>query len=71
MHPYVDYTRLLVELALYRLGRPVRDDKGAVSTEVAVLTGVLVAVAVAIGVILIAKARSNAEAIPDSVSPPG
>jgi hypothetical protein len=40
------------------------------STEAAVLTGVLVAVAVAAGVILIAKMRSNAEAIPDNVPAP-
>ncbi len=40
------------------------------STEAAIITGVLVAIAVAAGVILIAKMRSNAEAIPDNVSPP-
>jgi hypothetical protein len=40
------------------------------STEAAVITGVLVAIAVAAGIILIAKMVSNAEAIPDNVAPP-
>ncbi len=67
---YIDYTRLLIEFGLSRLGVQVRDERGAMSTEVAVLTGVLVAIAVAAGLILIAKMRSNAEAIPDNVAPP-
>ena len=67
---YIDYTRLLIEFGLSRLGVQVRDERGAISTEVAVLTGVLVAIAVAAGLILIAKMRSNAEAIPDNVAPP-
>ena len=71
MSAYIDYTRLWIEIGLTRLGMTVRDERGAMSTEAAVLTGVLVAIAVAAGVILIAKMRSNAEAIPDNVSPPG
>ena len=71
MSAYVDYFRLLTEIGLGRLGMQVRDERGVMSTEAAVLTGVLVAIAVAAGVILIAKMRSNAEAIPDVVTPPG
>jgi Flp pilus assembly pilin Flp len=71
MSAYIDYTRLWIEIGLTRLGMTVRDERGAMSTEAAVLTGVLVAIAVAAGVILIAKMRSNAEAIPDNVAPPG
>ena len=71
MSAYIDYTRLWIEVGLDRLGMTVRDEQGAMSTEAAVLTGVLVAIAVAAGVILIAKMRSNAEAIPDNVAPPG
>lgn len=67
---YIDYTRLLIEFGLSRLGVQVRDERGAMSTEAAVLTGVLVAIAVAAGLILIAKMQSNAEAIPDNVAPP-
>ena len=40
------------------------------STEAAVLTGVLVAIAVAAGIILIAKMQSNDKAIPDNVPTP-
>ncbi len=71
MSAYIDYARLLIEVGLTRLGIRVRDEHGGMSTEAAVLTGVLVAIAVAAGVILIAEMRSNAEAIPDTVAPPG
>ena len=70
MSSYIDYTRLLIEVGLTRLGVQVRDQRGAMSTEAAVLTGVLVTIAVAAGLILIAKMRSNAEAIPDNVPTP-
>ena len=70
MSAYINYTRLLIEVSLTRLGVQLRDERGAMSTEAAVLTGVLVTIAVAAGVILIAKMRSNAEAIPDTVPPP-
>ncbi len=70
MSVYIAYARLLVEVGLTRIGVQVRDQRGAMTTEMAVLTGVLVAIAVAAGLILIAKMRSNAEAIPDNVAPP-
>lgn len=70
MSAYIDYARLLIEVGLTRIGVQVRDERGVMSTEAAVLTGVLVAIAVAAGLILIAKMRSNAEAIPDNVAPP-
>ena len=71
MSTYITYTRLLIEVSLTSFGMRVRDERGAMSTEMAVITGVLVAIAVAAGLILIAKMRSNAEAIPDNVAPPG
>jgi Flp pilus assembly pilin Flp len=71
MSTYINYTRILTESLLSRLGMRVRDERGAMSTEAAVVTGVLVAIAVAAGLILIAKMQSNAEAIPDNVAPPG
>jgi Flp pilus assembly pilin Flp len=71
MSPYVDYTRALIEHSLSRLGLQTRDERGALSTEAAVITAVLVAIAVAAGVILIAKMRSAANAIPDAPPPPG
>ena len=70
MTAYLDYTHLVIAITLQRLGVDVYDEDGAMSTEAAVITGVLVAIAVAAGVILIAKMRSNAEAIPDVVNPP-
>ncbi len=71
MTAYIDLVRLFIEVGLDRLGLEVRDEKGAMSTEMAVITGVLVSIAVAAGIILIAKMRSNAEAIPGNVTPPG
>jgi Flp pilus assembly pilin Flp len=71
MTAYTTYARVWIETTLQRLGVPARDETGAMSTEMAVITGVLVAIAIAAGIILIAKMRSNAEAIPDNVAPPG
>lgn len=68
---YWNHWNMLVELQLNLLGIDTRDDEGAISTEMAVATGVLVAVAAAAGIIFIAKARSNANNIPDNVTPPG
>lgn len=70
MTAYIDLFRMLIEVGLTRAGIRVRDERGALSTEAAILTGVLVAIAVAAGVILLAKMQSNAEAIPDNVAPP-
>lgn len=66
----VDSSRFVVEYGLARLGLDVRDERGGISTEMAVLVGVLVAIAVAGGIIFMAKMRSNANSIPDSVPPP-
>jgi hypothetical protein len=71
MIAYTTYARVWIEATLQHLGVNVRDETGAMSTEMAVITGVLVAIAIAAGIILIAKMRSNAEAIPDNVAPPG
>jgi hypothetical protein len=71
MNAYAAYARVWIESTFQRLGINVRDEKGAMSTEMAVITGVLVAIAIAAGIILIAKMRSNAEAVPDNVAPPG
>lgn len=71
MSTYINYARLLIEVGFTRIGVQVRDDHGAMSTEAAVLTGVLVAIAVAAGIILFQAMISHAEAIPDTVQPPG
>lgn len=70
MRAYIDYLQTLVEVSLAGMGVRVRDERGAMSTEMAVITAALVAIAVAAGVIFMAKMRSNAQNIPDVVSPP-
>ena len=66
----IDHIRFLVEVQLRAVGVRTRDERGAISTEMAVAIGVLVAIAVAAGVIFMAKATSNANNIPDTVEPP-
>ena len=68
---HIDFIRLAVEYNLNVIGVDTRDDRGAVSTEMAIVIAAMVAVAVALGTIFIAKARSNANNIPDSVQPAG
>lgn len=70
LRSYVAWLRLGIEFTLNRCRIDTRDERGAVSTEMAVLIGVFVAVAVAGGIIFMAKLRSNANAIPDTVNPP-
>ena len=41
------------------------DDRGAFTTETAIITGVLAAIAIAVGVTLMTKANNWANAIPD------
>ena len=65
-----DHIRFLVEVQLRAVGVRTRDERGAISTEMAVAIGVLVAIAVAAGIIFMAKATSNANNIPDTVEPP-
>jgi len=68
---YVDFMRLAVEFNLNSAGIDTRDERGAVSTEMAVVIAAMVAIAVAGGVIFMAKAQSNANNIPDTVPAPG
>ena len=71
LRTYVDLMHVAVELTLNRVGLDTRDERGAISTEMAVVMGAMVAIAVAVGVILMAKAQSNANNIPDTVPAPG
>ncbi len=66
----IDHIRFLIEVQLRAVGVRTRDERGAISTEMAVAIGVLVAIAVAAGIIFMAKATSNANNIPDTVEPP-
>ncbi len=67
---YWDHAVTLVEYQLNQVGVTTRDEHGAVSTEMAIVIAALVAIAVTASVIFMAKVRSNANAIPDSVSTP-
>lgn len=53
-----------IELKRRELGIGGDRDTGAVSTEAAIITGLLAAAAAAAGAILIAKAVSNANSVP-------
>ncbi len=66
-----DFLHFAVEYNLTRAGIDARDERGAVSTEMAVVIAALVAIAVAAGAIFMAKAQSNANNIPDTVQAPG
>jgi Flp pilus assembly pilin Flp len=67
---FYDRMEFIAEYYLVKIGRQTRDETGAVSTETAVLTAALVAIATAGGVILINKMTSNANAIPDTAPKP-
>ena len=67
---YINFANLAVEYTLTRAGVNVRDERGAVSTEMAVVIAALVAIAVVAGGIFLAKAQSNANNIPDTVPAP-
>ena len=67
---YWEHAATLVECQLNLVGVTTRDEEGAVSTEMAIVIAALVAIEVTASVIFMAKVRSNANAIPDSVSTP-
>ena len=66
----IDFLRVGVEYNLDAAGVAVRDERGAVSTEMAVVIAAMVAIAVVLGAIFIAKAQSNANNSPDTVPAP-
>jgi hypothetical protein len=70
MRNVVEFLHMAIEYNLNRLGVDTRDERGAISTEMAVVIAAMVAIAVVLGAIFIAKARSNANSIPDTVAPP-
>ncbi|GJM36924.1 MAG: hypothetical protein DHS20C19_02910 [Acidimicrobiales bacterium] len=70
MRDYIDFMQLAVEYNMTLLGVDIRDERGAISTEMAVVIAAMVAIAVVLGGIFIAKAQSNANNIPDTVPAP-
>ena len=67
---YVEFAHFAVEFNLQKVGVDTRDERGAVSTEMAVVMAAMVAIAVVAGAIFLAKAQSNANNIPDTVDAP-
>ena len=70
MRNYVEFLHMAIEYNLNQAGIDTRDERGAISTEMAVVIAAMVAIAVILGAIFVAKARSNANNIPDTVAPP-
>ncbi len=67
---YVEFVQLGLEYNLTKAGITVRDERGAVSTEMAVVMAGVIAIAVVVVGILMSKAESNANNIPDTVQAP-
>lgn len=66
---YVDWLSFGVSYNLERAGLRIRDEKGAISIELAIVVAILVAIAVAVGAVLFIRARDSADAIPDAPTP--
>ncbi len=67
----VDWLRLCGDYTLARLGVYRRDDRGLTTTEVAVITFLLVGAAIVVMGIIFTAAKNNANNIPDPQSPAG
>ncbi len=67
---HVEFLRFGIEYNLTKAGVAVRDERGAISTEMAVVMAGLIAIAVVVTGILMSKAQSNANNIPDTVQVP-
>ena len=67
---HVEFLRFGIEYNLTKAGISVRDERGAISTEMAVVMAGLIAIAVVVTGILMSKAQSNANNIPDTVQAP-
>lgn len=66
----IEFLQFAVEYNMTRAGIDVRNERGAISTEMAVVMAGMVAIAVVVVGILMAKAQSNANNIPDTVPGP-
>ena len=67
---HVEFLRFGIEYNLTKAGVAVRDERGAISTEMAVVMAGLIAIAVVVTGILMPKAQSNANNSPDTVQAP-
>jgi hypothetical protein len=65
----VAHTQLVIAYLSARLRLGERSEDGLTTTEIAVLTLLLVGGALAVGAIIVRAAKSNADAIPDPAAP--
>lgn len=68
MNP-LEYGRLVWDYTLARLGIDPRDERGLTTTEIAVITFLLVGAAIVVMGIIFAAAKNNANNIPDPATP--
>ena len=65
----LDWVRLCADYFLSRLGIDQRDERGLTTTEVAVITFLLVGAAIVVMGIIFTAAQNNANNIPDPQAP--
>lgn len=65
----LEYGRIVWDYALARLHIDPRDERGLTTTEIAVVTFLLVGAAIVVMGIIFAAARNNANNIPDPQAP--
>jgi hypothetical protein len=67
----LEYGRLVWDYTLARLDIDPRDERGLTTTEIAVITFLLVGAAIVVMGIIFAAAKNNANNIPDPAAPTG
>jgi hypothetical protein len=68
MNP-LEHVRLVWDYALARFGINLDDERGLTTTEVAVITFLLVGAAIVVGGIIFTAAKNNANNIPEPTAP--
>ena len=66
-----DWVRLYADYILARLGIDTKDERGLTTTEIAVITFLLVGAAIVVMGIIYTAAKNNANNIPDPQAPKG
>ena len=65
----IDYAQFMWSYTLAKLGIHPRDERGLTTTEIAVVTFLLVGAAIVVMGIIFAAAKNNANNIPDPAAP--
>lgn len=64
-----DWLHTLIEVQLNLIGLRTRDERGALTTEMAVLMVALIGIAIIAGGLILTQMRESVDAIPDAVVP--